>query len=220
MAQHLSSQPVSAGSTTATLKNQQTTVMLCTLMGLIALTIIALSCRVSSAQAKKDAQDKYTLKVPGGLAFSEFKGYEDWQAVGPSQTDAAKVIRLILANPVMIAAYKDGVPGNGKPFPDGSKIAKIEWRPKQLTDPPFSAATPDTVPGDLFEVEFIEKDSKKFADAHGWGFAMFDHDAATGTFKPADASSKPPQRNDAKCGTACHTLAASKDYIFTPYAPR
>jgi hypothetical protein len=220
MAKHLSPQPISAGSTTATRKNQQTTAILCLLTGLIALTIIALTCRVSPAQVKKGPQDKYTLKVPGGLAFSEFKGYEDWQAVGPSQTDAAKVIRLILANPVMIAAYKDGVPGNGKPFPDGSKIAKIEWRPKQLTDPPFSAAAPDTVPGDLVAVEFIVKDSKRFADAHGWGFALFDHDAATGTFKPGDTSSKPPQGNDAKCGTACHTLAASKDYIFTPYAQR
>jgi len=72
------------------------------------------------------AQDKYTVKVPNGLAFSEFRGYEDWQAVGPSQTDAQNVMRLILANPVMIGAYKEGVPGNGKPFPEGSKIAKIE----------------------------------------------------------------------------------------------
>src|SRR5271156_2329469 len=173
------------------------------LMASIALAVAVLGHRASSAQ---DKQDKYTLKIPGGLAFSEFKGYEGWQAVGPSLTDAQNVIRLIVANPVMINAYKEGVPGNGKPFPDGSKIAKIEWRPKQLTDPPFSAATPDTVPGDLFEVELIEKDSKRFADAHGWGFAMFDHDAATGTFKPADTSSKPPQGNDAKCGTACHTL--------------
>ena len=86
------------------------------------------------------AQDKYTVKVPNGLAFSEFKGYEDWQAVGQSQTDAQNVIRLILANPVMIDAFKKGVPGNGKPFPEGSKTAKIEWRPKKLTDPPFSAS--------------------------------------------------------------------------------
>jgi hypothetical protein len=57
-----------------------------------------------------------------------------------------KVIRLILANPAMIAAYKDGSPGNGKPFPEGSKIAKIEWRPKQLTDPPFSAVLPIQCP--------------------------------------------------------------------------
>ena len=86
------------------------------------------------------AQDKYTVQVPNGLAFSEFRGYEDWQAVGPSQTDAQNVIRLILANTVMIDAYKEGVPGNGKPFPEGSKTAKIEWRPKKLTDPPFSAS--------------------------------------------------------------------------------
>ena len=138
----------------------------------------------------------------------------------PSQTDAQNVIRLILANPVMIDAYKEGVPGNGKPFPEGSKIAKIEWRPKKLTDPPFSASIPDTVPGDLTEVEFIEKDSKRFSDTHGWGYGMFDYDAASGTFTPATSASKPPQGNDAKCGAACHTLAASKDYIFTAYAKR
>ncbi len=166
------------------------------------------------------AQDKYTVKVPNGLAFSEFKGYEDWQAVGPSQTDAQNVIRLILANPVMIEAYKEGAPGNGKPFPEGSKIAKIEWRPKKLTAPPFSASVPDTVPGDLTEVEFIEKDSKRFPDTHGWGYAMFDYDAASGTFAAATSASKPPQGHDAKCGAACHTLAASKDYIFTAYAKR
>ena len=106
-------------------------------MVIIAPGLAVLGHRASSAQ---DKQDKYTLKVPGGLAFSDFKGYEDWQAVGPSQTDAQNVIRLILANPVMIDAYKQGVPGNGKPFPDGSKIAKIEWRPKKLTIPLFPRA--------------------------------------------------------------------------------
>ncbi|HEX4165532.1 MAG TPA: cytochrome P460 family protein [Bryobacteraceae bacterium] len=170
--------------------------------------------------AAQDKQDKYTLSVPGGLAFSDFRGYEGWQAVGPSLTDAANVIRLIVANPVMIDAYKEGVPGNGKPFPDGSKVAKIEWKPKKLTDPPFSVNTPDTVPGDLTVVEFIEKDSKRFSDTHGWGYAMFDYDAASGTFTPATEAGKPPQRHDAKCGAACHTLAASKDYIFTAYAKR
>jgi hypothetical protein len=166
------------------------------------------------------AQDKYTVKVPDGLGFSEFRGYEDWEAVGPSLTDATNVIRLIAANPVMINAYKKGVPGNGQPFPDGSKIAKIEWKPKKLIDPPFSANTPDTVPGDLVGVEFIEKDSKRFSDTHGWGYAMFYYDTASGTFTPATLASKPPQGHDAKCGAACHTLAASKDYIFTAYPRR
>jgi hypothetical protein len=166
------------------------------------------------------AQDKYTVKVPNGIAFSDFRGYEDWQPVGPSHTDGTNIMRLIVANPVMIKAYKEGVPGNGKPFPEGSKIAKIEWRPKKITDPPFSASNPDTVPGELFAVEFIEKDGKRFSDTHGWGYGTFEYDAASGTFTPATLASKPPQGHDAKCGAACHMQAASKDYIFTDYAKR
>jgi hypothetical protein len=166
------------------------------------------------------AQDRYTLKVPNGLAFSEFRGYEDWQVVAPSQTDAQNVMRVILANPVMMKAYREGIPSNGKPCPDGSKIAKIEWKPKKLTDAPFSATTPDTVPGDLTEVEFIEKNAKRFADSNGWGYADFKYDAASDTFRPATMADKPPQGNDAKCGAACHKLAAAKDYIFTTYPKR
>src|ERR1700722_1443825 len=114
------------------------------LAAIFAIAFAVLSYTVSSAQSK---QAKYTLKVPGGLAFSDFKGYEDWQAVSPSQTDAQNVIRLILANPAMIDAYRQGGPGNGKPFPDGSKSAKIVWGQKKLTSPPFSTSNPDTVPG-------------------------------------------------------------------------
>src|SRR5580704_5777699 len=166
------------------------------------------------------AQDKYTVKVPNGIAFSEFRGYEDWQPVSPSHTDGTNIMRLIVANAVTIDAYKQGVPGNGKPFPEGSKMAKIEWRPKKLTDPPFSVSIPDTVPGELFAVEFIEKDSKRFSDTHGWGYGTFEYEAASGTFTPATLASKPPQGHDAKCGAACHNLAAKKDYIFTEYPRR
>jgi len=166
------------------------------------------------------AQDRYTLKVPNGLAFSDFRGYEDWQVVAPSQTDASKVIRVILANPVMMKAYREGVPGNGKPFPDGSKIAKIEWEPRKITDAPFSASTPDTVPGRLTEVEFIEKNAKRFSDTNGWEYAVFDYNAASDTFTPGTLAGKPPQGNDAKCGAACHKLAAATDYIFTAYPKR
>jgi hypothetical protein len=168
----------------------------------------------------KAQQNKDTVKVPGGLALSEFKGYEDWQSVGPSLTDAQKVIRLILANPVMIKAYREGVPGNGKPFPEGSKIAKIEWEPKKITDAPFSESKPDTVPGTLTVLEFIEKDSKRFPDTHGWGYAFFKYDAATDTLRPGTSTDRPPQANDAKCGASCHTIAAATDYIFNAYAKR
>src|SRR5262245_34242451 len=94
------------------------------------------------------AQDKYTLKVPGGLAFSEFRGYEDWQVVSVSQT--ADLLKVIVANPTMIAAYKAGIPGNGKPFPDGSIISKWEWSPKKNTEAPFAVNTPDVLKDVLF----------------------------------------------------------------------
>ena len=82
-------------------------------------------------------QDKYTLQVPNGLKFSDFRGYENWQVVAVSQTD--DLLKVMVANPTMIDAYRSGVPGNGKPFPDGSKIAKIEWKPKKSTESPFQS---------------------------------------------------------------------------------
>jgi Cytochrome P460 len=195
-------------------------IMKTTRIGVAAIVALALVVVGGSSTSAQDTQDKYSLQIPGGLSFSEVRGYEQWQVVGPSFTEAASVIRAILANPVMIKAYQEGVPGNGKPFPDGSKIVKLEWKPKKITDPPFSASAPDTVPGDLVQVEFIVKDSKRFGDTHGWGYAMFEYDAASGKFAPGTTASKPPVGHDAKCGAACHTLASSKDYIFTAYPKR
>jgi hypothetical protein len=188
-------------------------------VAIVALAIAVVGSSSSSAQ-EKEKQDRYTLQIPSGLSFSEVKGYETWQVVGPSLTDAANVIRVIVANPIMIKAYQSGIPGNGKPFPDGSKVVKIEWKPKKLTDAPFSAKTPDTVPGDLEQVEFIVKDSKKFPDGHGWGYAMFTYNPASGTFAPANELSHPPVHNDAKCGVTCHNLAGPTDFIFTAYPKR
>ena len=101
-------------------------------------------------------QDKYTLKLPNGLAFSDFRGFEDWQTVGVSK--AGDLIEVILANPVMIDAYKAGVPRNGKRFRDGSKIAKIHWKSKQSAEAP----SPTTVPDTLHDIDFIERDSKRY----------------------------------------------------------
>ena len=153
------------------------------------------------------------MKVPGGLAFSEFRGYEGWQAVSISQNE--KLIAVILGNPVMIDAYRAGIPGNGKPFPDGAKMAKIHWNPKK------SEYFPDTtVPGTLHDVDFMVKDSKRFADSGGWGWAVFDYDAASDTFTPGTLADQPPQANDAKCGFACHTIVKTRDYVFTEYGQR
>jgi Cytochrome P460 len=160
------------------------------------------------------AQDRYTLQVPGGLAFSEFRGYEDWQTVAVSQNGA--LIDVILGNPAMIEAYKAGIPGNGKPFPDGAKMAKIHWKATKNAEQPGDP----TVPGALDDVDFMVKDAKRFADSGGWGFGVFEYDAASDTFRPGTSSDMPPQANDARCGFACHTIAAAKDYIFTAYPKR
>jgi hypothetical protein len=152
------------------------------------------------------AQDKYTLQVPDGLSFSEFRGYESWQVVSVAKTE--EVLKVIVANPTMIDAYRAGVPGNGKPFPDGSKIAKIQWTPKKSTEAPFSVDVPDT----LKNVFVIEKDSKRFPASSGWGYALFNYDAAADKFTPDGSGTN--------CGYACHTRVAAKDYIFHPYQKR
>lgn len=168
---------------------------------------------VLSAGLAISGQDKYSVKVPGGLAFSEFKGYESWQAISISRSE--RVVAVILGNSVMIDAYKAGIPANGKPVPDGAKMAKIHWKPKA------NQFFPDaTVPGALVNVDFMVKDHKRFADSGGWGYGVFDYDAASDSFKPGTLSGTPPQGNDAKCGFACHKKAASRDYVFTEYGPR
>ena len=171
------------------------------LIVIIAVVIAVLGGRAISAQ------DKYTVQTPNGLAFSEFRGYEDWQVVSVSQTE--ELLKVMVANPVMIDAYKAGVPGNGQPFPDGSKIAKIEWKPKKMTEAPFFVRAPGT----LQDVFLIEKDNKRFSDTKGWAYAVFDYDPASDAFMP-DAS------GTVNCGFTCHTIVASRDYIFHSYQKR
>ena len=151
------------------------------------------------------AQDRFTLKSPNGIAFSEFRGYDTWQSVAPSQTDDG--LKAILANPTMIDAYRQGIPGNGKPFPEGSAIVKIEWARKKNAASPYSVTVPDT----LKSVSFIEKDSKRFPDTNGWGYAQFQYDAPTDTFKPFGSDSSFGK----KICYQCHTLV--RDFIFTNY---
>jgi hypothetical protein len=160
------------------------------------------------------AQDKYTVAVPNGLAFAEFKGYESWEVISLSHSE--KLLASIVGNPEMIEAYKAGIPGNGKPFPDGAKMAKIHWVPTTMDDAPGQP----TVPGTLHDVDFMVKDSKRFADSGGWGYAAFQYDAASDTFTPSDENDTPPQSHDAKCGFECHTIVQAKDYVFTAYQKR
>ena len=159
-------------------------------------------------------ESKYTLKVPGGLAFSEFRGYEDWAVVAVHHTE--DLVKVVVGNPVTMDAFRAGIPGSGKPFPDGSKMAKVEWRPTKVPD----ASHEVTVPGTVYDLDFMVKDAKRFADSGGWGYAVFKHDTSTGMYAPATLTHKPPQGNNATCGSACHTIVKAKDYVFTEYAKR
>ena len=168
----------------------------------------------AQAPAAVSGQDKYSLKIPNGLAFSEFRGYESWPVIAISHN--GDHLAAILGNAVMINAYKAGIPGNGKPFPDGAKMAKVHWIAKADASEPGAP----TVPGPQHDVDLMVKDSKRFADSGGWGYGVFEYDAATDTFRPGNLTDKPPQGNDAKCGFACHTAVKTKDYVFTDYGRR
>lgn len=153
------------------------------------------------------SQEKYSLKSPDGVAFADFKGYEDWAVVSSARTN--EVLKVIVANPIMIQAYKAGIPGNGQPFPEGSKIAKLQWKPKKSTEAPFVVDVPD-----IFTQAFVmEKDSKRFTKSGGWGYALFNYEAVSDKFT-AD-----PSPSD--CGNTCHVaMKAKSDYIFHPYQKR
>ena len=154
------------------------------------------------------SHDKYSLVSPSGISFADFRGYEDWSVVSSARTD--KVLKVIVANPVMIQAYKAGVPGNGKPFPEGSKIAKLQWTFKKSTQAPFAVDVPDT----FSQAFVIEKDSKRFPATGGWGYALVDYDEKTDTYS-ADPTGV------SNCGQSCHVkVAASQNYIFHPYQKR
>jgi hypothetical protein len=157
--------------------------------------------------AQSQDNDKYSLKSPSGVAFSDFKGYEDWAVISSARTDER--LKVIVGNPTMIKAFKAGIPGKGQPFPDGSMVVKLQWTPKKSTEAPFVVDVPD-----VFKEAFVmEKDSKRFAKSGGWGYAVFNYDAPSDKFTP-DAKSP------SDCGYACHTPVKAKDYIFHPYQKR
>src|SRR5262245_30389283 len=113
------------------------------------------------------AQGRSNVTVPNGLSLAEFKGYETWQTMAPSQTPDE--LKAVLGNDVMIKALRSGIPGNGKPVPDGAMMTKIDWVKHSNAESPY----PVDVPNTLKSVSFMVKDSKRFAESGGWGYAQF-----------------------------------------------
>ena len=172
------------------------------MVGVLVIAVLALL--TASADS---AHDKYSLKSPGGIALSDFRGYENWADISSAHTDDR--LKVIVGNPTVINAFKSGIPGNGQPFPDGSMIAKLQWSHKKSTEAPFAVDVPDA----FKEIFVMEKDSKRFAKSNGWGYAVFNYDATSDSYTP-----DPKALSD--CGNACHTAVKAKDYVFHPYQKR
>ena len=152
---------------------------------ILATAMAVLAVLVAAALFAQDQDnDKYSLKSPSGIAFSDFRGYEDWSVVSSARTD--DILKVIVANPAMIKAYKAGVPGNSQPFPEGSMIAKLQWKQKKSTEAPFVVYVPDVLTQDFV----MEKDSKRFPKTGGWGYAVFNYDAASDKFTPISRASQ------------------------------
>ena len=168
--------------------------------------IVVIAASAFAVSLTLAAQDRASVKVPDGLALSDFKGYETWQTIAPSETDEG--MKAILGNSVMMDAYKAGIPANAAAVPDGAMMAKLEWSKKSDEASPYAVNIPDK----LKSASFMVKDAKRFAETGGWGYAQFKYDAAADTFKPTGTGSG--------CGYACHTRVKSRDFVFTRYAAR
>nr|WP_281686957.1 cytochrome P460 family protein [Pseudomonas citronellolis] len=138
-----------------------------------------------------DASPIYGVRMP--------EGYRNWQLVAPAQEAAPlSELRAVLGNDIAMRAYRAGK----LPFPDGSVLAKLAW--KHVQSPEFE---PASIPGAATTVQFMVKDSKKYAATGGWGFARF-------------IDGKPADEAQHQTCYACHQARVKNhDLVFTRYAP-
>jgi hypothetical protein len=140
------------------------------------------------------SQNKYAVKVPSGLAFSEFKEYEAWQVVSISQD--GPLIAATLANSVIIKSYYGRRPRRSAVASRMRQVGEDPLNPIKMET--FPAAT---VPGTHHDVDFMVDDSKRFADRGAWGYAVFDYYGASDQFTLGTLTGNPPEGNDAKLGS-------------------
>jgi hypothetical protein len=136
------------------------------------------------------------VAAPTGVTIP--KGYRNWQVVAPSQRDDNDEIRVILGNSIAMKAFR----ANTLPFPEGTILAKLAW--KRVKSPEFPLTF---IPGVAPRIEFMVKDSKKYAATGGWGFGRFIDG------KPADAEVH------ATCFPCHQANVKDHDFVFTRYAP-
>ena len=151
---------------------------------------LAMASVAQASSAGKPASPIYGVTIPDG--------YRQWQLIAPAQ-EAAPLdeLRAVLGNAIAIKAYRDGT----LPFPDGTVLAKLAW--KHVPSPEFE---PASIPGAATAVQFMVKDSKKYAATGGWGFGRF-------------VDGKPTDEAQHRSCYACHQARVKNhDLVFTRYA--
>ena len=169
------------------------------LLAVATLAGIAAYMAQASGQSDGEAAPIFGIKIP--------RGYRDWKLISVAHEEGnLNDLRAILGNDVAIKAYREGK----SPFPDGAIIARLAWSyvPSEENNKAFGRPQ-SFVPGPApdWYLQFMVKDSKKYAATGGWGFAQFNKDG-----KPADEAKH-------KTCFPCHEPAKDRDYVFTRYAP-
>lgn len=184
------------------------------LTGCAALGLWIAHVATSTAQTRKDTQPPAAAPAHDGNASPIYgvtipAGYRDWRliAVDHLVTDKVDQLRAQLGNDIAIKAFKDGT----IPFPDGTIIAALHWTrvPSEDNNKVLAGAFPGAksyVIGSAVNVQFMVKDSRKYAATGGWGFADFKNG------KPGD------QALHEAC-FPCHVPAKAHDFVFAHYAP-
>jgi hypothetical protein len=165
-------------------------VAVATLAGVVAFTAPA------TGHADEGAAPIFGITIP--------PGYRDWRLISVAHEEGnLNDLRAVLGNDVSIKAYRDGK----LPFPDGAIIARLAWSyvPSEENNKVFGRAQ-SFVAGPSTNVQFMVKDSKKYAATGGWGFAQFKDG------KPADEALL-------KTCFPCHVPVKARDFVFTQYAP-
>ena len=147
-------------------------------------------------QADGEAAPIFGIKIP--------PGYRDWRLISVAHEEGnLNDLRAILGNDVAIKAYREGK----LPFPDGTIIARLAWSyvPSEENNKVFGRSQ-SFVAGSATNLQFMVKDSKKYAATGGWGFAQF-------------KDGKPASEAVHKTCFACHEPVKARDFVFTRYAP-
>jgi hypothetical protein len=133
-------------------------------------------------------------------------GYRDWRLISVAREEGdLDDIRAILGNDIAIKAYREGT----RPFPDGSIIARLAWSyvPSEENNKAFGRAQSFVAGSPKNGVQFMVKDSARYASTGGWGYAQFSDDEPL------------TDRAMLQSCFTCHQAIEARDFVFTLYAP-